>query len=328
MNAADPLAEALAEIAGAHRIAIVTHVGPDGDAVGSSIALGTLLEAAGKEAAVYIRRGDVGAPAVLEGVARLRDPEEAARDPAPDLLVCLDCAATKRIAVPFFRDGLSRFRVLNVDHHESNPLFGDANYVKPDASSTGELVWNLARRAGWEIGRDAAEALWVAVTTDTGRFSYSCTHPSTLECVADLLRRGVRHDYLNDEVFSRADLRVMRLRALAYASLETWFDGRVAVIHLDADDYARTGCKKADSEDFVDIPRAVRGADMAVFFYRSLPDETATHLSIRAREPLAAADLAARFGGGGHRLAAGATLPCGVAEAMGQARAALAEMLG
>ncbi len=314
--------EAIDALRAAERIAIATHVGPDGDASGSSLAMCLMLRKLGKDVRAYLRKADLGAPAVMEGTALFLDPAEA--DFSADTLLCLDCAARSRIAVPAFRDGLQRFKVVNVDHHESNDGFGDVNFVVPDASSTGELVWQMALAAGWEIDRPAAEALWVAVVTDTGRFSYSCTRPSTLECGADLLRRGVRQDFLNDELFSKTDLRVMRLRTLAYESLETWFNGKVAVIALDADAYLSTGCKKADSEDFVDIPRAVRGAEMAVFIYRSLPDERLSHISVRARKPFSAAALAKTFGGGGHDLAAGATLDGGVAEAAGRVKAALA----
>ncbi len=314
----DSIEKVIETIMAADDIAVVTHVGPDGDASGSSLALGLMLGKLGKRAKVYVRRSDLGAPAVMSGTELFSDPDAA--DLAPGLLVCLDCATPARISVPGFRDKLDGLNVLNIDHHESNDGFGKVNYVVADASSTGELVWRIARAADWEIDQSAAEALWVAIVTDTGRFSYSCTHPSTLECGADLLRRGVRQDFLNDEIFSRMELRALRLRARAYASLETWMDGKVAVIHLDVPDYLATGCRKADSEEFVNIPRAVRGASLAIFFYRSKSYDDATHLSIRAREPLSASALAERFGGGGHRLAAGATIKCGIEEAMERVR--------
>lgn len=318
---------AIGELSVARSIALVTHRGPDGDAIGSSLALTLLLRAKGKDARLYANIADIGAPRVLDGLDILSRPDEAAAAPRPDLLVCLDCATVQRISVPFFRENVSAFRTLVIDHHESNPRFGDVNFVVDDASSTGELVWELARTAGWPLDRTIAEALWVAIVTDTGRFSYSSTHPSTLECGADLLRHGVRHDYLNDEIFSKTAPNVMRLRSRAYATLQIWFDGMVATIRLDAADYAALGCRKADSEDFVDIPRAVRGAKLAIFFYRSLPDEPSTHLSIRAYPPLDACAFAARFGGGGHQAAAGATINCGMAEAIARVRAELAEFL-
>lgn len=326
--AADGILTAVSELERAQSLALVTHRGPDGDAIGSSLALAMALRERGREVRLYARAEDIGAPRVLEGLEMLIPPEEAGKAPRPDLLVCLDCASRDRISVPFFRDRLESFRSLCIDHHESNPRFCDANFVAGDASSTGELVWDILQAAGWPVSRRMAEALWVAITTDTGRFSYSCTHPSTLECAAALLRLGVRNEYLNDEVFSKAEARAIRLKARAYASLELWFGGAAAVISLDAGDYAACGCGKADSEDFVDIPRAVRGARMAVFIYRSRADETKTHLSIRSCGPDSAVDFAAIFGGGGHRAAAGATLDCGMAEAKARVEEALGRFLG
>ena len=324
----DTLKLAIAELEKAQSIAIVTHRGPDGDAIGSSLALALLLEGQGKEVTLYARIEDIGAPRVLEGLDRLVRPELAESAKRPDLLVCLDCASIERVSVPFIRDNLDSFHILNIDHHESNPRFGAVSWVVDDASSTGELVWTLAKAAGWPLSRMIAEALWVAVVTDTGRFSYSCTHASTLECGADLIRCRVRQSFLNDEIFAKAALGVMRLRARAYASLQIWFGGAVAIIRLDAPDYAACGCSKSDSEDFVDIPRAVRGIKLASFFYRSREDESSTHLSIRAYDPVSASAFAALFGGGGHRVAAGATIKnCSVSEAMERARAALPAFL-
>ena len=317
---------AIGEMERARTVSIVTHRGPDGDAIGSSLALFLLLRAQGKDVRLYARLADIGAPRILEGLENLSAPESAEADCAaslPDLLVCLDCASPDRISVPFLRDNLAKFRVLNIDHHQSNPRFGAASFVVDGASSTGELVWRIASEAGWSLDRRIAEALWVAIVTDTGRFSYSSTAPSTLECGAALMRCGIRQDRLNDEIFDKAPLNTMRLRARAYASLETWCDGKVAVIRLDAADYEACGCTKADSEDFVNIPRAVRGTVMSVFFYRSRRDENCTHLSIRSKEPLSACAFAAIFGGGGHILAAGATIDCGISEAVARARAAL-----
>lgn len=321
---------AIAELERARSVAIVTHRGPDGDAIGSSLALCLLLRAQGKDARLYARLADIGAPRILEGLECLIPPEQAEADSSaspPDIVACLDCASPERVSVPFFRDNLRRFRVLNIDHHQSNPRFGDINHVVDGASSTGELVWEIAREAGWPLDRKTAEALWVAVVTDTGRFSYSSTRPSTLECGAELLGCGIRQDWLNDEIFDKASLNAMLLRARAYASLETWCDGKVAVVRLDAGDYEACHCTKADSEEFVNIPRAVRGTAMSIFFYRSLRDETCTHLSIRAREPISACGFASLFGGGGHRLAAGATIEGDVATVAARVKAALPSFL-
>lgn len=319
------LQEIIDAIAKAKTIAIVTHVGPDGDAAGSTLALSLLLQQIGKDAHGYLRKSDVGAPSIMQAFNTLKELEEAPEN--PDLLICLDCATSARINAPIYKERLNSLNVAVIDHHISNEGYGNYTYIIPDASSTGELVWRLAKKAGWQLNEKIAEALWVAVVTDTNRFTYSSTTPETLEFGADLLRNGVKQDYLNDELFSRSNLQVLRISAIAYNTLETWFDGKVATIHLDAQDYISTGCKKADTENFSDIPRAVRGANLAIFFYRSKLDEDVIHLSIRSRKPLKASDLAVKFGGGGHELAAGATVKGTMEEVMQKTKTLLAEQL-
>lgn len=333
---ADSFDPILAAIDGADHIAIATHVNPDGDAAGSTLALCLLLRALGKDARILMDRASLGAPGILyRGVDTVADPVLLPQE--PDLLICLDCADAKRVAPKSLAPKIGVWRTVVIDHHRNNG-FGEVNYIVPDASSTGELIYDLARCAGWTLDRDIAEALWVSIVTDTGRFSYSCTHPSTLRCAAELLSLGIRAPWLNDELYNQVDERVIRLQQRALASLETWFDGMVTVISLEAADYEETGCRKSDTEEFVNLARAVRGARLSIFFYALPGDPTTSHLSIRSRDAapgetagirrVTARELAVQFGGGGHDLAAGATLPYPLAEARRQVRAFLEQVLG
>lgn len=318
-----PVAEALRLVEPARRIIVTAHVSPDGDASGSSLALALMLRALGKEVRLAIPMDDLGAPGVLPRFADFRQtgPLE-----EPDLLVCLDSATRARIAIPELRDKAGVWPTLNIDHHATNELYGHVNIVRGDYSSTGELIYDFALAAGWKIDRDVAEALWVAIVTDTGRFSYSSTQPSTLRCAADLLSRGVRAAWLNDELFCMEDAKILEIRRRALDSLEKWFDGKVAVISLTAEDYTETGCTKSCTETFADIPRSVRGTVFAILIYR-LPGDGRTHLSIRSREPYSACDLAKEFGGGGHILAAGATSDLSIPAAKAALKQALERML-
>lgn len=317
------VAEALSLVESARRIVVTAHVSPDGDASGSSLALALMLRALGKEVRLAIPMDDLGAPGVLPRFADFRQtgPVE-----EPDLLVCLDSATRARIAIPELRDKAGVWPTLNIDHHATNELYGHVNIVRGGYSSTGELIYDFALAAGWNIDRDIAEALWVAIVTDTGRFSYSSTQPSTLRCAADLLSRGVRAAWLNDELFCMEDAKILEIRRRALDSLETWFGGKVAVISLVAEDYTETGCTKSCTETFADIPRSVRGSVFAIFIYR-LPGDDKTHFSIRSREPYSACDLAKVFGGGGHILAAGATTDLSILAAKAALRQALERML-
>ncbi len=316
----DSLQTVAARIEAAGSVVITAHVNPDGDASGSALALALMLRPRGKKVRLAIPMDDLGAPGVLEPFAQFRDDGPVAE---PDLLVCLDCATVPRLALPELRGKAGVWPTVNIDHHETNTRYGHLNYVIGGASSTGELIYDLAQAAGWDIGGDVSEALWTAIVTDTGRFSYASTSPSTLRCAADLLSRGVRVAWLNDELFSVFDRGELEIRRRALASLETWFGGKVSVIALDEDDYRETGCSKSSTETFANIPRSVRGTEIAVFLYR-LPGDPKTHASIRARAPFSALPLAARFGGGGHDLAAGATLDLPLGETKEAIRSFLA----
>ena len=318
-----PIETVIAGLEAANRIVITAHVSPDGDASCSSLALALMMRARGKSVRLAIPMNDLGAPGILETFRLFRDdgPVE-----EPDLFVCLDCATVQRIALPELRDKAGVWRTLNIDHHATNTRYGHQNYVMDDYSSTGEVIYDIAKAAGWTIDRDVAEALWVAIVTDTGRFSFSSTKPSTLRCAAELLACGARTSWLNDEIFCVFDRKVLDIQARALASLETWYDGKVAVVALTERDYEETGCTKSCTETFADIPKSVRGAVIAVFIYR-LPGDPRTHLSIRARKPYSACDLAKAFGGGGHELAAGATVDLPIAEAKHALKACLARML-
>ncbi len=300
----DPVAAVVAALEAAKSLVVTAHVSPDGDASGSSLALALLLRARGKEVRLAIPMDDLGAPGVLAPFADFRSD---APLPEPDLFVCLDCATVPRLALPELRGKAGLWRTLNIDHHATNTRYGHLNYVQDDYSSTGEVVYDIAKAAGWSFDRDIAEALWVAIVTDTGRFAYSSTRPSTLRCAAELLACGVRAPWLNDELFCLADRKILAIQERALASLETWYDGKVAVIALSERDYIETGCTKSCTENFSDIPRSVRGSVLALFIYR-LPGDPKTHFSIRARAPYSACALAKAFGGGGHELAAGATV--------------------
>jgi phosphoesterase RecJ-like protein len=219
-------------------------------------------------------------------------------------------------------------RILNIDHHATNTRYGETNWVDARASCAGEMVWKLARKMKWPLDRASAEALWVALVTDTGRFAHDHTRPATLRFGADLLRHGVRTSFIDDRLYNLTNAGTMALRQRAYASLETWFDGRVALITLAREDFNETQTTKADAEDFVEIPRSLDTARVALFFYQNeSPGVETTYVSIRARAPFDAARLAARFNGGGHLRAAGCNLEMPVADAKRAVQHALSEDL-
>jgi phosphoesterase RecJ-like protein len=248
--------------------------------------------------------------------------DDPAGDPGPeDRLVVLDSGAAER-AAPFVTAWCGRAPLLNMDHHVSNSHFGSVNWIDAQASSAGEMVCALAAAAGWSMPPAAAEALWVAIVTDTGRFSYENTSPSALQTAAGLLAGGFSPFDVDGRVYRSFRLAELRLHQRAIESLQLHEQGRVAVVGITSDDFFDTGCGPEDAEDVVNIPRSLEGAQVAAFLYEmeqearpGRPGGLVTKVSLRAAAPHDAAALCATLGGGGHQRAAGCTLAMRLPEA-------------
>ncbi|MGI5868141.1 MAG: DHH family phosphoesterase [Kiritimatiellia bacterium] len=300
---AKEMAEALRRHGG--RLIVTGHVRPDGDALGSALGLVLGLCAAGLDA-LCVGVEPIGAEyAFLEGV----DGIVPAADYAPladDRLVAVDCAVFSRIPEAM-RDHAKARMGFCIDHHKSNDGFAPLCLIDPDASSTAELVLGVLEAGGFPVTRGVAEALWVGIVTDTGRFSYSCTSPATLCAAARLIEAGARFDEINDRVFGQTDFKRLRLQRRLLDSLQVFADGRVSLAKLGADDYAAEDCVDADSDNFVDVVRSVRGAVLSAFL-RQVKPGAPIHISLRTKPPFDASEIAAAWGGGGHDRAAGATV--------------------
>lgn len=319
ISLADELA---ARFSAAESVVVCAHLRPDGDAAGSVLALALMLARQGlrpgARICAAIDRDELGAMSFLcddwpSDECPLLPPAKAARRRF-DLLVCLDCASIDRLPAEL-RPLVGKVSTVVIDHHVTNTRYGELNWVS-DTSSTGELVAALAARARWSMDRRIAEALWVAIVTDSGRFAYDSTRPATLMRAAALLRHGVRTAWLNDMIYAQAAPKAVELRRRAFNSLEVWPGGKVASVVLTARDFSETGCIKSDAEDVVDIARMPRGNLVALFFYETPGVPGVTRLSIRTRPPFDATWLALRHGGGGHTRAAG----CDVAAPLAAAR--------
>ena len=289
----------------APRIVITAHEKPDGDAVGAALGLWHLLRAAGRPAVVAGLEGARPRLRFLPGLAQNVAAEAVAVEPG-DLLVVLDSGALDRIPPPLAALA-ETVRTVCIDHHKSNLGFGDVAWVDGAASSTGEMIWRLAQSAGWPLTPEAAECLWVAIVTDTGRFAYENTSGATLRAAAELVEQGaVRTAWINDQLYCHAPLRVLRLQQRAMEGLQMVGEGRVAIVGTGPSDLTALGCTLADTEDFVELPREIEGVEIAVFMYETAQETT--RVSMRTRGEHDAAALCAVFGGGGHMRAAGCTI--------------------
>ena len=295
-----------------HRVLITAHARPDGDAIGSCVAMARLLQANGWNPTVALSPIGMGPPKfILEHADAIAPSNVKARD--YDCALVLDCGGLDRLPEGPLRDAVARLPIINIDHHAtSHKPFGMARWVVPDASSTGELIYRFAKRQKWTIDLPTAEVLWVALVTDTGRFAYSCTQVSTLKAAAELLSYGLDSSAINDRLYLYTSEGATLLKRKAYDSLTTWMRGRVAYICLTARDFRRAGVPKSEIEDVIDIPRSIPTAQISLFFYETKDKRGLTRLSIRTRgdnAAFSAASIASHFGGGGHLRAAGCDIP-------------------
>ncbi len=288
------------------RFLVTSHENPDGDALGSLLATHLALTALGKDS-VMLLPGSTPLPGEyrfldLTGRGLLR---ERPVDHTERVLVAVDCAQETRIGDP----ELCRAAPLtvNIDHHHDNTRFGDVDLVVAEASSTGEVLADVIERLGLEIGPDLAEALYTAVVTDTGRFQYQNTTPHTLRLAADLVEAGADAHKVFQVVYESVQFAKLKLLARALERAAVLEGGRVVVSSLLRDDFGAAGAVEPYSEGIIDFLRAVEGAELAVLI-REPPREGGPLRKASLRSALDEIDvsvIARRFGGGGHRQAAG-----------------------
>ena len=314
-------------VAASKRILVSGHLSPDGDSLSSMIALARLLRNAGYEAYATADLNALGKPGFLEGVEDLIPVRKLKRQRKFDLFIAVDCASFERMP-PEVRPVAEKLPKICIDHHVTNDgSFADVSIVDPEASSTGELVWQVAKWNEWKLDRAIAEALWVAIVTDSGRFAYDSTKPGTMRAAGDLLKRGVRTALINDILYGTFPKKAIELKRIAWRSLHVWKNRKVAEVTLTRDDFREVRGTKADAEDIIEIPRSVAKNEIALFFYQ-IPDRTKeTRCSIRTRGDWDATVLATKFGGGGHVKAAGCTIKASMGSAKRQMRAAVRELL-
>jgi bifunctional oligoribonuclease and PAP phosphatase NrnA len=286
------------------RFVLTTHENPDGDALGSLLAANLGLAQLGKDT-VMVLHGDAPLPGEyafmpLEGLRR-RWPD----DVAERVLLALDCANESRIADP---EVLGRVPLsIDVDHHHDNTRFGQINLIVPDASSTGEVLRDLLRELDVELTSDIAEALYIALVTDTGRFQYTNTTPKALRLAAELVEAGADVHRVFQGVYESVQFAKLKLLARALERAQVYEGGRIVVSYLVRTDFTEVGAAEPYSEGIIDFLRAVEGADMAVLI-REPPrqDGPARRVSLRASvDELDVSAIARKSDGGGHRQAAG-----------------------
>jgi phosphoesterase RecJ-like protein len=302
---ASELDRAVDELRSGDRFLLTTHEGPDGDALGSLLAMHHVLEQLGKDSVMFL--GAKEFPLAVE--YRFLPLEEVFHEPPADVvdrtLVFLDCGNIDRMPVEFLRrDGA---RLLNIDHHHDNTRFGTVNLVDTEASCTAEIVLEVAKRLGAEITPEIASALYVGLVTDTGMFMYENTGAATHRMAAELIEAGVDVNDTFRRLYERVPIEKVRLIARALEKIALFDGGRFAVTYVSAEDYAQTGAGEVHTEGIIDFVRALEGVDIAAMI-RDKTDggNSARKVSLRSTDGSVDVSAIARaHGGGGHRRAAG-----------------------
>jgi bifunctional oligoribonuclease and PAP phosphatase NrnA len=301
------------------RFLVVTHENPDGDALGSLLAATLALRQLGKDVVMY-HAGETPLPREyafmpLEGLVRERPADASER-----VLLAVDCAKEDRIG----DEALLTLApvVLDVDHHHDNTRFGDANLIVADASSTGEVLRDVFAELGVELTPELAEPLYIALVTDTGRFQYANTTPKALRLAAELVEAGADIHAVFQEVYESVEFAKLKLLARALDRAEVLEGGRIVVSHLVRNDFVDAGASEPYSEGIIDYLRAVEGAELAVLIREQLSHAAAAYKgSLRSSiDELDVSAIARRFGGGGHRQAAGFSTDLSLEETVEQIR--------
>ncbi|MCX8006751.1 MAG: DHH family phosphoesterase [Coriobacteriia bacterium] len=309
---AEPLKQAVEVLRSARHAAVCAHVDPDGDAVGSVLALTHALNAAGVRADPVLASGD-HAPATyafLPGAEQYRTVASLAEQ--PDVVVALDAPSPTRLGEA--ASLLARASaVVVVDHHPDNALFGTVCVVDPDAPSTSALVWDLVELLGVPAEQAILDCVYCGLMTDTGRFSYSNATPRAFRLAATLAEAGARTTWVYRNVYETRSPAALALTARALDRLALANGGAVAYSWIEEQDLVQTGALQEETEDLIDAIRVVAGPDVVVLFKCSSDRVKA---SLRAKDGADVGSIARALGGGGHRAAAGFTVEGTLADAI------------
>ncbi len=298
----------ISKIQESKNIAILSHVMPDGDNIGSSLALYNVLHAMGKYVK-YILDDDV--PKIykfLKGSEKVQKPE---KEEKFDLVFVLDCGDRERLGKSaMYLEGAT---VVVIDHHISNKYFGDINIVNPKASATGELIYNLLVEMDYKLDIKAAECLYTAIVTDTGQFQYSNTTDITHNIAGELIKSGVVVADISNKVYQSNPKGKVLLIKEALESLEFFNNDTITCMALTQEQIKETGSVDSDTENLINFGRDIDSVEVAVFIKEITKEKVKA--SLRSKNRIDVCKIAAKFGGGGHIRASGCTIYGSVEEA-------------
>lgn len=287
---------------------VTSHISPDGDSLGSTLAMTRALSKLGKKAIPVVNDHIPKKYNFLPGIDMIKSAEKCAY--GVDVIISLDCGDKQRLG---FDKELSEYgrKIINIDHHKSNLYFGDLNIVNSDASSVGEILYQLLKEKV-DIDYEIALCLYTSIITDTGSIRYSNTTPLTLKILANLVEKGVKPDYVSRQVFEKRSLESIELLKCALNTLEVVEKGKVACIYVTEEMFETSGAKEEDADGIINYAREIEGVEVALFF-RQQTD--CVKVGFRSNDWVDVRKIAETFGGGGHIRAAGCTLNVSLGEA-------------
>lgn len=318
-TAPSPPAELIEALGGLSRPIVISHVVPDADAIGSMFAMALAWASDGCQPMVSLPEGSLSqrlAFFVERARPSIATPDDFAK---ADGFIVLDTAKKGRCNVGKAlkeTDWLGKRRLFNIDHHNTNTRFGDINWVVGDASSTCELVYYLLRAGGRRISPVCASLLYAGMQTDTIGFSLPSTSPHTLRAAADLVELGADVGDLGERLGRSQRKSEFDLFKVIYANTRLAADGGVAYSSASHEEIRAAGCRAADIDDQINVPRSLDGVRLAMLFTEG--NRGKTRINFRSSGSVTVVELANEFNGGGHAQAAGAVLDCGLQEAIGR----------
>ena len=284
----------------ANNVLLVSHVFPDGDALGSQLALAEILESSGKEPDCYCQEPVSAIYEFLPGSEKIKN--ELPGITQFDAAVAVDCGDRFRLGQAM--DTLLQIHpFIVIDHHAGHREFGDIGWVEADRSSTAEMIFDLALALNADVTYNAAYCLYTAIVSDSGSFKYDSTSAYTFQVASHLLNRGVVPSEVAGKLFDNYSANRLRLLEKVLGSLELCANGQIAIISVTSEMFEASGAKREDTEEFINLPRALRSVKVAAFL-RDTP-EGFIKVSLRAKGECDVSQVALKYGGGGHRNAAG-----------------------
>lgn len=282
------------------RFAITSHIRPDGDSLGSSLALCWILRGLNKDAEVVMCDSVPHAYSKLPGANEVRVVADIDRE--YDAVFVIECSDVTRPGLPSLKDQF----VVNIDHHSTTALFGDLNWIDSTAAAVGEMIYNLAKAIGAKITPEIASCVYAALLTDTGSFHFSNTTERTFKIASDLVKYGAQPAKLSQAIFYNYPYAKIMLVGTVLSTLQRDESGRIAWITMTKQAQEMSGASEDDSDGIISYPLTVGDVE-AVAFFRELSNST-YRTSLRSKNRVNVARVAEHFGGGGHANAAGFTI--------------------